>query len=197
MKRTFDILIALITLFILSPILLLVAVTVRNRLGSPVFFCQTRPGRHGKLFTMVKFRTMRDTTDNSGEFLPDEKRLTQFGKKLRSTSLDELPALWNVLRGEMSLVGPRPLLVEYLPLYTAAQERRHEVRPGITGWAQVNGRNAISWERKFQLDIWYVDNQSFLLDLKILFLTFKKVFVREGISGDGSQTMTKFKGSKN
>lgn len=164
-------------------------------MGAPVFFSQVRPGVKGKPFRMYKFRTMRDAVDKNGKQLPDEERMTSFGSKLRSTSLDELPELWNVLKGEMSLVGPRPLLMEYLPLYTVEQYRRHEVRPGITGWAQINGRNAISWEEKFEYDIWYVDNQSFLLDLKILFLTIKKVFVREGISADGEVTIAKFTGT--
>lgn len=196
MNRFFDIVIASLALFLLIPIIGITSFLVRKRLGSPVFFCQTRPGKNNKLFTMVKFRTMRDAVDEDGKSLSDEDRLTAFGKKLRSTSLDELPELWNVLKGDMSLVGPRPLLVEYLPLYTHEQGRRHEVRPGITGWAQINGRNSISWTEKFQLDVWYVDNQSIWLDMKILFLTVKKVFNRDGISGGGCETMTKFQGTK-
>ncbi len=195
-NRFFDIVIASLALFLLIPIIGITSFLVRKRLGSPVFFCQTRPGKNNKLFTMVKFRTMRDAVDEDGKSLSDEDRLTAFGKKLRSTSLDELPELWNVLKGDMSLVGPRPLLVEYLPLYTHEQGRRHEVRPGITGWAQINGRNSISWTEKFQLDVWYVDNQSIWLDMKILFLTVKKVFNRDGISGGGCETMTKFQGTK-
>ena len=194
-KRVFDAMVALVALCLLSPVLVLVAWQIRRKLGSPVLFQQVRPGRCGRPFQMVKFRTMRDATDADGNPLPDCERMTPFGSLLRSSSLDELPELWNVLKGEMSLVGPRPLLMEYLPLYTVAQARRHEVRPGVTGWAQINGRNAISWEEKFELDVWYVDNQSFLLDLKILLLTVKKVFVREGISGVGKVTMSKFSGS--
>ena len=169
---------------------------VRNKLGSPVFFRQMRPGMHGKPFEMVKFRTMTDERSPDGQLLPDAQRLTPFGRFLRSSSLDELPELWNVLKGDMSLVGPRPLLMEYLPLYSPEQARRHEVRPGVTGWAQVNGRNAISWEDKFKLDTWYVDNHSFWLDIRILWLTVRKVVVREGISGAGEATMSKFTGSK-
>ncbi|CAG34759.1 sugar transferase [Desulfotalea psychrophila] len=195
-KRIFDIIASGTGLFFLLPMIIVVAWQIRKKLGSPVLFRQVRPGKDGNLFTMVKFRTMRDAFDGSGRPLADEERLTSFGKRLRSTSLDELPGLWNVLKGDMSLVGPRPLLVEYLPLYTDEQRRRHEVRPGVSGWAQINGRNAISWEEKFQLDVWYVDNQSLWLDIKILLLTVKKVFVREGISGGGCETMTKFQGSK-
>lgn len=194
-KRTFDILISLIAFFSLFPLFLIVLFLVQSRLGSPVFFFQDRPGLNGRIFRMVKLRSMTDERDANGDLLPDDVRLTSFGRFLRSTSLDELPALWNVLKGDMSLVGPRPLLVEYLPLYSVEQARRHDVKPGITGWAQVNGRNAISWEEKFELDVWYVDNRSFLLDLKILFLTIKKVFVRDGISAEGVATMTKFTGS--
>lgn len=194
-KRFFDATVALVALFLLSPLLLIVAWQIRRKLGSPVLFQQTRPGRYGQPFKMVKFRTMRDAIDADGNPLPDAERMTPFGSLLRATSLDELPELWNVLKGEMSLVGPRPLLMEYLPLYTREQARRHEVRPGVTGWAQINGRNALSWEDKFKLDVWYVDNQAFLLDLKILMLTVKKVFVREGISGAGEVTMSKFAGS--
>ena len=195
MKRLFDILLAALALVVLGLPMLVLAGMVRSRLGSPALFQQVRPGRYGRPFKMVKFRTMRDAIDADGNPLPDSERMTPFGSLLRSSSLDELPELWNVLKGEMSLVGPRPLLMEYLPLYTVAQTRRHEVRPGVTGWAQINGRNAISWEDKFELDVWYVDNQSFWLDLKILLLTVKKVFVREGISGVGEVTMSKFSGS--
>ena len=195
MKRTTDFIAALCLLISFSPILLVVALLVSRKLGSPVLFSQVRPGLYGKPFRMIKFRTMTDARDANGELLPDSIRLTTFGKFLRSSSLDELPGLWNVLKGDMSLVGPRPLLMEYLPRYTPQQARRHAVRPGITGWAQVNGRNAISWNQKFKLDVWYVDNQSFWLDLKILLLTVKKVFVREGISAEGEATMPKFTGS--
>lgn len=196
MKRIFDLIVALLALIVLWPVILLVGLMIRFKLGSPVLFKQARPGLHGKPFNMLKFRSMLDATDKDGNLLPDEQRLTRFGRILRSTSLDELPGLINVLRGDMSLVGPRPLLMEYLPLYSTEQARRHEVRPGITGWAQVNGRNAISWEEKFSLDVWYVDNRSMLLDIKILFLTVKKVFVREGISAAGEATMSKFTGTK-
>jgi lipopolysaccharide/colanic/teichoic acid biosynthesis glycosyltransferase len=185
-----------LSLLFLAPLILVLAVLILANLGSPIFFSQVRPGVSGKPFKMVKFRTMRDAYDTDGNPLPDEQRLTKFGNFLRATSLDELPELWNVLRGDMSLVGPRPLLMEYLDLYTPEQARRHEVRPGVTGWAQVNGRNAISWEEKFKLDVWYVDNRTFWLDIKILFLTVKKVFVREGISADGHVTIERFKGSK-
>ena len=196
MKRFFDIFFSLTALLFFTPIFFLTALLVRLKLGSPVLFRQHRPGKNGDSFEMMKFRSMLDSVGKDGNPLPDEERLTKFGKFLRASSLDELPGLWNVLKGEMSLVGPRPLLVEYLPLYSKEQARRHEVRPGITGWAQVNGRNAISWEEKFKLDVWYVENQSFWLDLKILFLTVKKVFVREGISQEGQVTMEKFTGSK-
>ena len=196
LKRIFDISVSVVTLLLLAPVMALVAWQIRRRLGSPVLFRQVRPGLNGKPFKMVKFRTMRDAVDAQGNPLPDSERLTPFGTFLRSTSLDELPELWNVLKGDMSLVGPRPLLMEYLPLYSAEQYRRHEVRPGVTGWAQVNGRNALSWEEKFKLDVWYVDNRSFWLDLKILLLTIKKVFIREGISGEGEATMSKFTGNK-
>lgn len=175
--------------------MILLAWLVRRKLGSPVFFCQDRPGLNGQPFRMVKFRTMRDAVGEDGLPLPDADRITALGNFLRSTSLDELPELWNVLKGDMSLVGPRPLLMEYLPLYSPEQARRHELRPGITGWAQINGRNALSWEEKFVLDVWYVDHQSLGLDLKILFLTIKKVFAREGISAAGDVTMPKFSGS--
>ena len=196
-KRFFDFSATAFGLLVLALPLLLLALLVRTKLGSPVFFRQTRPGLHGKPFEMVKFRTMTDARDTTGSLLPDSERLPPFGRFLRASSLDELPELWNVLKGEMSLVGPRPLLMEYLPLYTPEQYRRHEVRPGITGWAQVNGRNAISWEEKFALDVWYVQNQSFWLDVKILWLTVKKVLVRDGISAAGEATMAKFTGSKN
>ena len=195
MKRFFDILVAGVALTLLTPVLALVAIGVHFLLGSPIFFKQTRPGMQGKLFSIYKFRSMSNAVDAKGNLLPDDKRLTSFGKFLRSTSIDELPALWNVLKGEMSLVGPRPLLEEYLPLYSEEQTRRHNLRPGITGWAQVNGRNAISWDEKFKFDVWYVDNQTFLLDIKILFLTVKKVFSRADISHDGHSTMPFFTGS--
>lgn len=194
-KRLFDIFASFFGLLVLSPVIAIVAWKIRKNLGSPVLFKQVRPGKDGKPFQMVKFRTMRDAVDAAGNPLPDSERLTPFGNWLRSTSLDELPELWNVLIGDMSLVGPRPLLMEYLPLYNAEQYRRHEVRPGVTGWAQVNGRNAISWEEKFKLDVWYVNNQSFWLDIKILWLTVKKVLVRDGISAEGEATMTKFTGT--
>lgn len=196
LKRTIDFLFALFALVTLLPVLIVVAVLVRVKLGSPILFSQQRPGLNGKIFRMYKFRSMTDERDELGNLLPNEKRLTPFGQKLRSTSLDELPGLLNVLKGDMSLVGPRPLLVEYLPLYNREQARRHEMRPGITGWAQVNGRNAISWEDKFKLDVWYVDNQSFWLDVKILLLTVKKVFVRDGINSSDNVTMPKFKGNQ-
>ncbi|MBB1419444.1 MULTISPECIES: sugar transferase [unclassified Pseudoalteromonas] len=194
-KRIFDFLVALCAILTLLPVIMIVALLIRFKLGSPILFTQDRPGLHGKVFKMMKFRTMLDGKDKQGNLLPDNERMTKFGSFLRSTSLDELPGLFNVLKGDMSLVGPRPLLVQYLPLYNKQQARRHNVRPGITGWAQVNGRNAISWEDKFKLDVWYVDNQSFWLDIKILLLTVKKVFVREGISADGEATMSLFKGS--
>jgi lipopolysaccharide/colanic/teichoic acid biosynthesis glycosyltransferase len=195
MKRLFDFFAALIALILFSPILLVVAILIRQKLGSPVLFSQVRPGLEGKPFKMFKFRTMLDAQDVHGNVLPDDQRLTPFGSLLRSTSLDELPGLWNVLKGNMSLVGPRPLLMEYLPLYTAEQAKRHNVRPGLTGWAQINGRNAISWEQKFKLDTWYVEHRSFGLDLKIILLTIKKVLVRDGISADGEATMSKFIGT--
>lgn len=181
-------------LIVLSPVLGLIAVQVRRRLGAPVLFRQVRPGLHGRPFEMIKFRTMRNVTDATGDLLPDAERLTSFGRWLRATSLDELPELWNVLKGDMSLVGPRPLLMEYLPLYSSEQARRHDVLPGITGWAQVHGRNAISWEEKFALDVWYVEHQSFSLDLRILYLTSYKIFRKEGISAPGSATMPVFNG---
>ncbi|WP_434672498.1 sugar transferase [Pseudomonas sp. R1-15] len=196
LKRLFDIFASLVGLILLSPVIAIVAYMIRKRLGSPVLFRQIRPGLGGVPFEMVKFRTMRDGLDVNGDPLPDSERMTDFGRFLRASSLDELPELWNVLRGDMSLVGPRPLLMEYLPLYNDQQFRRHEVRPGVTGWAQVNGRNALSWDEKFKLDVWYVNNQSVWLDLRIIFLTVKKVLVREGISADGEVTMSKFKGSE-
>ncbi len=194
-KRLFDLSASLAALLLLSPVLLLLAVLVRVKIGSPVFFTQTRPGLHGQPFQMIKFRTMTNACREDGSLLPDVERLTRFCRFLRSTSLDELPELWNVLKGEMSLVGPRPLLMEYLPLYSPEQARRHEVKPGITGWAQVNGRNAISWEDKFQLDVWYVDHQSFWLDLKILLLTIKNVIYRQDINAAGDTAMPLFQGN--
>lgn len=194
-KRLFDILASLVTLLLTLPLIALLAVLIRYKLGSPVMFRQTRPGLGQRPFMMVKFRTMLNVSDSSGESLPDEERITALGRFLRATSLDELPELWNVLRGDMSLVGPRPLLMEYLPLYSKAQQRRHEVRPGVTGWAQVNGRNNLSWPERFKMDIWYVDNQSFWLDMKILFMTVKKVFLREDINQSGHATAEKFKGN--
>ena len=194
-KRLLDIIIAAAALVLLSPVLLLLAWQIRRKLGTPVLFRQVRPGRGGIPFVMYKFRTMRDAADENGRPLPDAERLTPFGRKLRAASLDELPELWNVLKGDMSLVGPRPLLMEYLPLYNAEQRRRHLVRPGITGWAQVNGRNAILWPEKFRLDVWYVENRSLLLDIKILFLTVKKVLDRSGINSEGEATVTKFTGN--
>ncbi|MEY8197855.1 MAG: sugar transferase [Colwellia sp.] len=196
MKRIFDIFVSFSVLLLLGPLLLLLALLIRNQLGSPVLFRQLRPGLNGKSFNMVKFRSMTVERDKYGELLSDAERLTHFGHLLRATSLDELPGLMNVLKGDMSLVGPRPLLVAYLPLYTAEQSKRHDVRPGITGWAQVNGRNAISWEDKFKLDVWYVNNKSLYLDIKILALTVKKVFVREGINAKNEATMSRFTGSQ-
>jgi lipopolysaccharide/colanic/teichoic acid biosynthesis glycosyltransferase len=196
MKRLFDLLLSFGLLLALALPLLLLGGLVRRKLGSPVLFRQVRPGLHGQPFMMVKFRTMTDERGADGELLPDAQRLTAFGRFLRATSLDELPELWNVLCGEMSLVGPRPLLMEYLPLYSPEQARRHEVRPGITGWAQVNGRNALSWEERFKLDVWYVDHRSLWLDLRILWLTVRKVVVREGISAQGEATMPRFTGNK-
>jgi len=196
MKRLFDLLLSLGMLFVLALPLLVLWLLVRLKLGSPVLFRQVRPGLHGRPFMMVKFRTMTDERGADGELLPDGQRLNSFGRFLRSSSLDELPELWNVLRGDMSLVGPRPLLMEYLSLYSPEQARRHEVRPGITGWAQVNGRNALSWEARFELDVWYVDHHTLWLDLRILWLTLRKVLVREGISAHGEATMSKFTGSK-
>lgn len=195
MKRMLDVLGATFGLSLLSPVFILVAVLIRTQMGSPVFFRQTRPGLHGRPFQMIKFRTMRDAFDSNGAPLPDAERLSALGRFLRSSSLDELPELLNVMKGEMSLVGPRPLLMEYLSLYSSQQARRHEVCPGITGWAQVNGRNAISWDEKFAMDVWYVDNRSILLDIKIMWFTFYKVLKREGISAAGEATTSKFKGS--
>ena len=196
LKRAFDIAASASALVVLSPVLAITAYKVKKELGSPVLFRQTRPGLHGKPFEMIKFRTMKDATDKAGNALPDSERLTEFGKKLRASSLDELPELWNVLKGDMSLVGPRPLLMEYLPLYSAEQAKRHNVRPGVTGYAQVNGRNSLSWEDKFKLDTWYVEHQSLWLDMKILLKTVKKVIIKDGISADGEATMIKFTGTK-
>ena len=195
LKRTFDIVASASALVLLSPVLAITAHKVKKELGSPVLFRQTRPGLHGKPFEMIKFRTMKDATDKAGNALPDSERLTDFGKKLRASSLDELPELWNVLKGDMSLVGPRPLLMEYLPLYNAEQAKRHNVRPGVTGYAQVNGRNSLSWEDKFRLDTWYVEHQSLWLDMKILLKTVKKVIIKDGISAEGEATMSKFTGT--
>jgi len=194
-KRMLDVVGAVLGLVLLSPVLVIVAIMIWRQMGAPIFFTQTRPGLHGCPFRMIKFRTMRNATDAVGRPLSDAERLTRLGRFLRGSSLDELPELWNVLKGEMSLVGPRPLLMEYLPLYSPAQARRHNVRPGVTGWAQINGRNALSWEQKFALDIWYVDHCSLKLDLKILWLTIRKVVLREGISAAGDATMPKFTGS--
>ena len=194
-KRFLDIVGSITGLIIFSPILAIVAFIIYLRMSTPILFRQVRPGLHGQPFRMIKFRTMLDAVDDRGNALPDAQRLTRLGRFLRSTSLDELPGLWNVLKGDMSLVGPRPLLMEYLPLYSPQQARRHEVRPGVTGWAQINGRNALSWDEKFALDVWYVDNQSMALDSRILWLTIKKVIVRDGISATGEATMPKFTGS--
>ncbi|MCU4387258.1 sugar transferase [Acinetobacter haemolyticus] len=195
MKRLLDIIIASTALVLLSPLYVFVAYKVKKNLGSPILFRQVRPGLHGKPFEMIKFRTMKDALDEQGNPLPDSERLTPFGKMLRSTSLDEMPELWNVIKGDMSVVGPRPLLMEYLPLYNKEQAKRHEVRPGMTGHAQVNGRNAISWEEKFKLDTWYVENQSIWLDFKIMLKTVKKVIAKDDINEAGEATMTKFTGS--
>lgn len=195
LKRAFDVVCSFFGLLFLSPVILVLAWMIRRKLGSPVFFRQLRPGKNGVPFEMIKFRTMRDAIDANGQPLPDSERMTPFGSFLRSSSLDELPELWNVLKGDMSLVGPRPLLMQYLPLYTAAQNRRHEVRPGVTGWAQVNGRNSLSWDEKFKLDVWYVDNRSLRLDVKILYLTVRKVLIKEGISQENNATMEPFTGS--
>lgn len=196
LKRIFDVVVAALALLLLSPVWLIVSWLVYKRMGGPVLFCQMRPGLYGQPFLMIKFRTMRDAVDQAGNVLSDAERLTPFGQFLRSASLDELPELWNVLKGDMSLVGPRPLLMEYLPLYTLEQARRHEVRPGITGWAQVNGRNAISWEEKFSLDVWYVDHRSLWLDLKILWSTMLRVVKRSDISAAGEATMSRFLGGR-
>ena len=195
-KRLFDILVSAILLFALAPVIFVTAILVAVNLGTPTLFKQARPGLKGKIFQLIKFRSMQDAVDNDGNLLPDEQRLTTFGKKLRNTSIDELPGLWTVLKGDMSLVGPRPLLIEYLPLYSSEQARRHDVKPGITGWAQINGRNNISWQEKFELDVWYVDNQSFWLDIKILILTVKKVFKQADINAQGEATISKFTGNK-
>lgn len=196
LKRLLDIIIASIALILLSPLYAFVAYKVKKNLGSPVLFRQVRPGLHGKPFEMIKFRTMKDAVDEQGNPLPDSERLTPFGQMLRSTSLDEMPELWNVIKGDMSIVGPRPLLMEYLPLYNSEQAKRHNVRPGMTGYAQVNGRNAISWEEKFKLDTWYVENQSIWLDFKIMLKTVKKVIAKDDINEAGEVTMTKFTGTK-
>lgn len=196
LKRLLDIIIASIALILLSPLYAFVAYKVKKNLGSPVLFRQVRPGLHGKPFEMIKFRTMKDAVDEQGSPLPDSERLTPFGQMLRSTSLDEMPELWNVIKGDMSIVGPRPLLMEYLPLYSPEQAKRHDVRPGMTGHAQVNGRNAIGWEEKFKLDTWYVENQSIWLDFKIMFKTVHKVLAKDDISAEGEATMTKFTGTK-
>lgn len=194
-KRTFDIFLSFIALIFLMPVFVVLIVLVFFLIGRSIFFIQRRIGLGGVAFRLIKFRTMTSDLDDKGMLLPDSVRLTSFGRFLRATSLDELPEFWNVLKGEMSLVGPRPLLEEYLPLYTPEQARRHAVRPGITGWAQVNGRNSLSWEEKFQLDVWYIENQNFWLDIKILLLTFKKVFLREDINAPGDETMPRFTGS--
>lgn len=197
LKRTLDILVASAALILLSPILACTAVLVAINLGRPVLFRQVRPGLNGKPFTLVKFRSMRDAKDSSGKPLPDAERLTGFGRMLRATSLDELPELWNVLKGEMSLVGPRPLITAYLDRYSPEQARRHEIRPGITGWAQVNGRNAVSWDERFAMDVWYVDNHSLWLDARIILLTFLAVIKRDGVSAEGHATMPEFMGNRN
>lgn len=196
LKRLLDIIVASLALILLSPLYAIVAYKVRKNLGSPVLFRQVRPGLHGKPFEMIKFRTMTDERDAEGNLLPNEQRLPKFGKMLRATSLDEMPELWNVIKGDMSIVGPRPLLMDYLPLYNEEQAKRHNVRPGMTGYAQVNGRNSISWEEKFKLDTWYVENQSIWLDFKIMFQTVKKVLVKEGINQSEEVTMTRFMGNK-
>ncbi|WP_159123849.1 MULTISPECIES: sugar transferase [Acinetobacter] len=196
LKRLLDIIIASIALILLSPLYAFVAYKVKKNLGSPILFRQVRPGLNGKPFEMIKFRTMKDALDEQGNPLPDSERLTPFGQMLRSTSLDEMPELWNVIKGDMSIVGPRPLLMEYLPLYSPEQAKRHDVRPGMTGHAQVNGRNAIGWEEKFKLDTWYVENQSIWLDFKIMFKTVHKVLAKDDISAEGEATMTRFTGSQ-
>ena len=195
LKRIFDIFFSIIGLVILLPVLLIISILIRVKIGSPVFFSQRRPGKNERIFKMYKFRSMTNEKDKNGNLLPDEKRLTKFGNFLRKSSIDELPELFNVLKGDMSIVGPRPLLVEYLPLYNKEQKKRHNMKPGITGWAQVNGRNAISWKEKFSYDVWYVENWSLKLDLKIILMTFKKVFKKEGISQKGQATMEKFTGN--
>lgn len=195
MKRLFDVIVSLLVVAAFFLPLLIVCALIRFKLGSPIFFIQRRPGLHGRPFSLIKFRTMTSGTGADGALLPDSERLTRFGKFLRASSIDELPELWNVIKGDMSLVGPRPLLMEYMPLYSLEQSRRHHVRPGITGWAQVNGRNSLSWEEKFALDVWYVDNHGFMLDLRILWLTVRKVLIREGISAQGEATMPRFNGS--
>ena len=194
LKRLFDVAAAGVGLLLLAPVIAMVAILIRRKLGSPVFFRQTRPGLNGKPFEMVKFRTMLDAHDENGNPLPDSERMTPFGRFLRSTSLDELPELWNVLKGDMSLVGPRPLAMAYLPLYSAEQARRHEVKPGVTGWAQINGRNSITWKKKFEMDVWYVDNQSLMLDIKILLLTVKKVLARSDVQEGGQDQVESFNG---
>ena len=196
MKRIFDFVFSLLILILVSPLMLLIAFIILILNGPPVFFCQKRPGKYGKLFFIYKFRTMTNEKDEDGEYLHDKERITSFGRLLRRFSLDELPQLLNVLEGDLSIVGPRPLLIEYLELYTPAQARRHEVKPGITGWAQVNGRNALSWEQRFELDVWYVDHQTFWLDLRILISTLFNVLKSEGIAQDGHVTMTKFEGTR-
>ena len=196
-KRLFDIVVAGASLIVLAPILWLVALLIRTKLGKPIFYRQTRPGLHGKPFEILKFRSMLEAYDENGDPLPNAQRMTSFGQFLRSASLDELPELWNILKGDMSIVGPRPLLMEYIPLYSKQQRRRHDVPPGLTGWSQINGRNAISWEEKFELDVWYVQNASFLLDLKIIVMTFIKVLRRDGISHAGDVAMPRFRGSGN
>lgn len=195
-KRFIDILFSLVGLIVLMPVIVVTALVIRRKLGTPVLFRQVRPGRGGQPFEMVKFRTMRDAVDAQGLPLSDAERMTKLGAFLRASSLDELPELWNVLKGDMSLVGPRPLLMEYLPLYNARQYKRHDVRPGVTGWAQVNGRNSLAWDKKFELDVWYVENRSIWLDAKIIFLTLQKVIKRDGISADGEATMSKFTGNE-
>ncbi|MDI9817768.1 MULTISPECIES: sugar transferase [unclassified Legionella] len=195
-KRIFDVLFSCTFLILMSPLIVTIVLFVRYNLGTPIFFCQKRPGLHGKIFSIIKFRTLRDSRDAQGRLLPDEQRMTRLGKFLRATSLDELPQLWNVLKGQMSVVGPRPLLVEYLSFYSPEQKRRHDVKPGITGLAQVSGRNALAWDDKFKLDVWYVDNQSLWLDIKIIFLTIKKVILRKDITSEGSVTVEKFEGNK-
>ncbi|MFC0710519.1 sugar transferase [Azorhizophilus paspali] len=196
LKRSFDLFVAAVALLLLAPLLLALAWLVHRRIGTPVLFRQMRPGLHGRPFELLKFRSMREALDERGAPLPDAERLTPFGRFLRASSLDELPELWNVLKGDMSLVGPRPLLMDYLPLYSPEQAHRHAVRPGITGWAQVNGRNALSWEEKFRLDVWYVEHRTFRLDLRILLLTLKRVLAREGISAEGEATMARFTGNE-